>query len=138
MARLSNVLGLLGLIRLQCDPSHVTFNHGVEGSSPSALTKENKHLAEISSSSKKPCVCTVSANALRAPERVMSDEFDWDFSGQDDAKAGIRAAVRYLLEGAAGSDRGDIVQEIIAIVRQVASGLPPEQPNPLDDDLPGG
>jgi len=30
------------------------------------------------------------------------------------------------------------VQEIIAIVRQVVSGLPPEQPNPLDDGLPGG
>jgi len=30
------------------------------------------------------------------------------------------------------------VQEIIAIVRQVASGLLPEQSNPLDDDLPGG
>jgi hypothetical protein len=24
------------------------------------------------------------------------------------------------------------------IVRQVASGLPPEQSNPLDDDMPGG
>jgi len=30
------------------------------------------------------------------------------------------------------------VQEIIAIVRQVASGLLPEQPDPLDDGLPGG
>jgi hypothetical protein len=34
--------------------------------------------------------------------------------------------------------RGDIVQEIIAMVRQVASGLPPEPPNSLDDGLPGG
>jgi hypothetical protein len=34
--------------------------------------------------------------------------------------------------------RGDIVREIIDIVRQVASGLPPEQHNPLDDGLPGG
>jgi hypothetical protein len=48
------------------------------------------------------------------------------------------AAVGYLLRGATGGARGDIVQEIIAIVRQVASGLPPEQGNPLDDDLPGG
>jgi hypothetical protein len=39
----------------------------------------------------------------------MSDEFDWDFSDPDDAKAEIRAAVRYLLNGAASSDRGDIV-----------------------------
>jgi hypothetical protein len=68
----------------------------------------------------------------------MSDELDWNFSGQDDAKAKIRAAVRYLLEGAAGSDRGDIVREIIGIVDEVARGLPPEQPNPLDDGLPGG
>jgi len=43
-----------------------------------------------------------------------------------------------LLRGATGGERGDIVQEIIAIVRNVASGLPPEQRNPLDDDMPGG
>jgi hypothetical protein len=67
----------------------------------------------------------------------MSDQDDWDFAGADDAKAEIRAAVAYLLRGATGGARGDIVQEIIAIVRQVA-GLPPEQPNPLDDGLPGG
>jgi hypothetical protein len=53
----------------------------------------------------------------------MSDEFH--FNGEDDAKAEIRAAVRYLLKGAAGSDRGDIVQEIIAIVNEVARGQPP-------------
>jgi len=45
----------------------------------------------------------------------MLDEFDRDF-GADDAKAEIRAAVRYLLKDAAGSDRGDIAREIIAIV----------------------
>jgi hypothetical protein len=68
----------------------------------------------------------------------MSDEDDWDFAGDDDAKVTIRAAVRYLLKDASGGARGDIVQEIISIVRQVASGLPPEQPNSLDDGLPGG
>ncbi len=68
----------------------------------------------------------------------MSDQDDREFAGPDDAKAEIRAAVRYLLRGATGGARGDIVQEIIAIVRQVASGLPPEPPNPLDDGLPGG
>jgi len=68
----------------------------------------------------------------------MSDELDWNFVDRDDAKAGIRAAVGYLLRGATGGERGDIVQEIIAIVRNVASGLPPEQRNPLDDDMPGG
>ena len=68
----------------------------------------------------------------------MSNEFDWDFGGADDAKAEIRAAVRYLLNGAASSDRGDIVGEIIAIVHEVARGLPPGGRNPLDDDMPGG
>ena len=68
----------------------------------------------------------------------MSDENDSNFSGQDDAKAEIRAAVRYLLEGAAGSDRGDIVREIIDTVGEVARGLPPGEPDPLDDDMPGG
>jgi hypothetical protein len=63
---------------------------------------------------------------------------DWEFAGPDDAKAEIRAALEYLLRGATGGDRGNIVQELIAIVRQVASGLPPQQGNPLDDDMPGG
>jgi hypothetical protein len=68
----------------------------------------------------------------------MSDQDDWDFAGPDDAKAEIRAAVQYLLRDAVGSVRGDIVREIIEIVREVANGLLPEQPNPLDDGLPGG
>jgi hypothetical protein len=68
----------------------------------------------------------------------MLDELDWNFSDKDDAKAEIRAAVEYLLRGAAGGARGDIVQEIRAIVRQVANGLPSDQPDPLDDGLPGG
>ena len=68
----------------------------------------------------------------------MSDQNHWEFAGPGDAKAEIRAAVGYLLRGATGGTRGDIVQEIIAIVRQVASGLPPEPPNSLDDGLPGG
>ena len=64
----------------------------------------------------------------------MSDQYDWDFAGADDAKMTMRAAVHYLLKGAAASDRGDIVREIIAIVRDVANGLPPpEQPS-----LPSG
>ena len=68
----------------------------------------------------------------------MSDQDDWEFAGAEDAKAEIRAAVSYLLRGATGGARGDILQEIISIVRAVASGLPPEQPDPLDDDMPGG
>jgi hypothetical protein len=63
----------------------------------------------------------------------VSEEFH--FNGEDDAKAEIRAAARYLLKGAAGSDRGDIVSEIIAIVNEVArSG----GQDPLDDGMPGG
>jgi hypothetical protein len=50
----------------------------------------------------------------------ISDQDDWEFAGPDDA---IRAAVGYLRRGATGGARGDIVQEIIAIVRQVASGV---------------
>jgi hypothetical protein len=68
----------------------------------------------------------------------MSDRHDWAFSGRDDAKAEIRAAVRYLFEGAAGTDRDVVVLEIMEIMCQVTTGLPPEQRNPLDDDMPGG
>jgi hypothetical protein len=68
----------------------------------------------------------------------MSDESDWTFVDKDDAKAEIRAAVEYLLRGAAGADRGDIVEEIIAIVRDVANGVPAGRPDALDDDPPGG
>jgi len=66
----------------------------------------------------------------------MSDEFH--FNGKDDAKAEIRAAVHYLLKSAVGSDRGDIVREIIAIVNEVTRGLPPDRQDPLDDGMPGG
>jgi hypothetical protein len=69
---------------------------------------------------------------------AMSEEDDWEFAGTDDAKATIRAAVRYLLKGTAGSDRGDIVREIIEIVSGAASGLPPGGKDPLDEDMPGG
>ena len=64
---------------------------------------------------------------------VMSDQVDWNFAGDDDAKVEIGAAVRYLLKNATSSARGDIVREIIEIVRDVASGLlPPQYQNPLD------
>jgi hypothetical protein len=68
----------------------------------------------------------------------MSDELDWNFVDKDDAKAEIRAAVEYLLRGTTGGIRGDTVQEIIAIVRDVANGQTPGRPNPFDDGLPGG
>ena len=68
----------------------------------------------------------------------MSDEFDWDFADEDDAKAEIRAAVEYLLRDNTGAPRGDIVQEINAIIRDVANGKPPGRPDALDDDMPGG
>jgi hypothetical protein len=70
---------------------------------------------------------------------AMSVKTPMEFTGPDDAKAEIRAAVGYLLRGATGGARGDIVQEIIAIVRDVANALSPPKPtNPLDDDMPGG
>jgi hypothetical protein len=56
----------------------------------------------------------------------------------DDAKAEIRAAVRYLLKGTRGAARHVIALEVMEIVRQVAKGVPPGQSDPLDDDLPGG
>ena len=69
----------------------------------------------------------------------MSDEIDCDFSSAGDAKAELRAAVGFLLKDAAGGDRGDVVREIIAIVNEVARGLPPGGgQDPLDDGMPGG
>ena len=69
----------------------------------------------------------------------MSDEYDWDFAGDDDAKVTIQAAVRYLLRSAAGSDKGDIISEIVEIVRQAARDVPRDRPDPFDDDdAPGG
>jgi hypothetical protein len=66
---------------------------------------------------------------------IMSEELH--FNGKGDAKAAIRAAVRYLLQGTSVSDRGDIVQQIIAIVSEVARSLPGGY-DPLDDGMPGG
>jgi hypothetical protein len=68
----------------------------------------------------------------------MSDYYDWDFAGDDDAKVTIHAAVRYLLRDVAGSDRGDIISEIIEIVREAAQAVPPQRTNPFEDDAPGG
>jgi hypothetical protein len=55
----------------------------------------------------------------------MSDQINWDFSGDDDAKAQIGAGVMFLLKDAAGGARGDIVRAIIDFVRDVAGGLKP-------------
>jgi hypothetical protein len=43
--------------------------------------------------------------------------------GPDDAKAEIRAAVRYLFKGADGNNRDVVALEIMEIVRQVAAKL---------------
>ena len=43
----------------------------------------------------------------------MSDGYDWAFSARDDAKAEIRVAVRFLLKGAAGTDRDLVALEIM-------------------------
>ena len=63
----------------------------------------------------------------------MSEEFH--FNDAHDAKAEIRAAVRYLLRNAADSDRGDIVRQIAAILSEEARSL---DPDPLDEGMPGG
>jgi hypothetical protein len=68
----------------------------------------------------------------------MSDNDNWDFAGADDAKMTIRAAIRYLLKGTTDGVRGDIVQEIISIVRQVSNEPLTGQASPLDDNMPGG
>jgi hypothetical protein len=52
----------------------------------------------------------------------MSAQIDWDFAGDDDARAEIGAAVRYLLKDATDSTRGDIVRSIVEIVHEVANG----------------
>ena len=67
----------------------------------------------------------------------MSDQDNWEFCGSGRRQGGDPRRGR-VFAGATGGARGDIVQEIIAIVRQVAGGLPPEPPNSLDDGLPGG
>jgi hypothetical protein len=46
--------------------------------------------------------------------------------------------MRYLLRGATGGARGDIVEGIITIVRQAANEEPRGRPDPFDDELPGG
>src|SRR6266446_6538427 len=95
----------------------------------------HRHNLNFRGFGKRACVGTVSANELRIRGIAMSDELDWNFVDRDDAKAEIRAAVEYLLRGTAGGERGDIVQEIHAIIRDVANG---RRPDPLDDDMPGG
>jgi hypothetical protein len=58
-------------------------------------------------------------------------------AGELGIKVGVAAvAVRYFFEGAAGSDRGDIVREIIEIVKEVVR-RDDELPDPFDD-APGG
>src|SRR5258707_15583578 len=61
----------------------MTFNHGVEGSSPSALT--NKILSSISADRQKGLCRHCVGKRVTCPERVMSDELDWNFVDKDDA-----------------------------------------------------
>ena len=69
----------------------------------------------------------------------MSDnECDWNFSGRDDAKAEIRAAVRYLLRGAAGTDRDVVALEVMEIMRQVGLSPPSSSAIRWTDGMPGG
>ena len=61
----------------------------------------------------------------------MSVQVDWDFSGDDKARAEIAAAVKVLLKDKAGNARGETVQEIIDIVHDAAAGMLAPR-NPLD------
>jgi hypothetical protein len=69
----------------------------------------------------------------------MSDELEWNFADEDEARTEIRAAVQYLLRGATGSARTAIANEVVNLVRLVAQGHDPELnlPDPFDD-APGG
>lgn len=56
---------------------HVTFNHGVLGSIPSALTKRIKQLSQIRKLRPKPRVGTVLANGLlRSPHGALFEDFE--------------------------------------------------------------
>jgi hypothetical protein len=57
----------------------------------------------------------------------MTDQLDFDFAGDDDARVAVGAAVRYLLRDSAGSARADNVRELVEFVRDIASGLVPSQ-----------
>jgi hypothetical protein len=70
---------------------------------------------------------------MPAEGALMTDEFH--FNDEHDAKAEIRAAVRYLFKEVSGSDRGEILRQITAIVSEEARGLGAD---PLDEGLPGG
>jgi hypothetical protein len=48
----------------EVSPTPVNFYHGVEGSSPSALTNNTKHNLNFDAFGRMACVCTVSANEL--------------------------------------------------------------------------
>ena len=57
----------------------------------------------------------------------MQDQIDRDFVNDEDARAAIGAAARYLLKDTAGRAREDIVGGIVEIVREVGNG--PESPD---------
>jgi hypothetical protein len=68
----------------------------------------------------------------------MSEQPYLDFADVNDAGTKLRAAMAYLLKGATGHARDVIALEIMEILRQVAHGSPPGQPDPFADELPGG
>ena len=59
----------------------------------------------------------------------MSDQNDLNFAGADDAK---------VKKGTTGTARDAVALEIMEILRQIANGSPPDQPDPFADELPGG
>ena len=51
----------------------------------------------------------------------MQDQIDRDFANEEDARSAMVAAVRYLLNGTAGSAHEGIVRGIVESVREVAN-----------------
>jgi hypothetical protein len=63
----------------------------------------------------------------------MTVQIDREFADNDEARAEIGVAVRYLLKDANGSARGDMARDIIDLVQEVANGLQPARhPTPPD------
>jgi head-tail adaptor len=82
---------------------------------------------------------TMTKGSREFSEAAMSnlDINDWIFADDEEANMSIRAAVHYRLKGVASGDRIEIVSEIIEIVRQAVHDMF-DQPDPFDEDAPGG
>ena len=67
----------------------------------------------------------------------MSDEDEWNFASDDDAKLMIVAAARFLIDKVPHRDRGDVMAEIVEIVCHAAAGCSIDRSSRCDDETPG-